>query len=131
MIAKAFDVTKPTPMTVYRGVDGMSLKMVNDIIQQEGVFKFGRDNYGATTSTSWHAPVSVQGFMHGYSDPSYADNHKVLFQIHQKSAIAIEHISGIKSEAELLIPKEAKFKVLNVSRWKGRKRVLIIELEEI
>lgn len=134
-IQKAYKDCQAEPVTVWRGITvtrDAALKMM----QEDGVFRLGIGNTPATSSSSHHIGVAVQHFMGGDGDPWDPDRMKVLFQIHQKSGIPIERISkfndkGSQNEGEILLPKDAQFRVVSVAKWEGRKRVLIIELEEI
>lgn len=130
-IQKAFAGAKPEPGTVYRGIQHLPEAVVKSWMENKGEFRFGKDNKGASTSTSWHAGVSVQRFMDGGDEPRNPKDYSVLFVIKHRSGIPIETISRVPHEAEVLLPADAKFRINKVSKWKGRERVLVLEVEEL
>lgn len=126
----------PEPCTAYRGVQNISQELLEKWISHtpDEPFRLGFHNNGATSSSAWHAGISVcrSAFMGGPHEPREGSGYKVLFQIHQKSGVPIETISAVGSgETEILLPKDAEFRVLRSARWEGRQRIVVIELEEI
>ncbi len=127
MYAKA----TPEPITTFRGIKNLPESTVNAMIRNDGVFRLGKNNTGATSSTA-HNPRTAKAFMWGDKDHPEESMHKVFFHLHQKSGVAIETISSCGvGENEVLVAREAEFKVVSIARMKGSKRVVIIELEEI
>lgn len=128
-IAKAFQNALREPGTAYRGIKDVPYKVVREWLQQDGTFRLGKGNAGATTSTAWHSGVSVTKFMGGTDDPE--SDYKVLFQIQHTSGIPIETISSTgAAETEILLPADAEFKIQRIARWEGKQRILVIELKE-
>lgn len=131
-LLKAFEKAHPEPGTTYRGIKNMPDAIIEKWLEHDGVFRLGKGNVGASSSTAWHAGVSVQHslFMGGTDDPS--SSYKVLFQIRHKSGIPIEKISAVgPGETEVLIPSDAEFRIKKIAKWQGKQRILVIELEEI
>lgn len=127
-ITRAFAKADVEPMTVFRGMHSLPKDVVESMINAKGgVMGLGRGNVGATSSTTWNVNVAVDRFAHG---PEDATAYKVVLQIHAKKTIPVETISSFSSENELFSSRDAKFRVLGAARWKGRKRVVVIELEE-
>lgn len=140
-IERAFKAGVPEPFTVFR-----SMTVPNDvaekIIQHDGVYRLGMGNKGATSSSTWHPEVAYN--WGGGGETRNSNNKHVIFIIHQKSGIPIEKISHFGksdsnisdhsvNEKEVLLPKDAEFKVLKSSKAEtpGGLHHLIIELEEI
>lgn len=131
-------------ITVYRGISlsehkfgaGGPWKLLQAMIENDGVFRLGNGNTEGTSSSAWHPDTSVS-FMGGMSDPTNHKDHtkgdyKVFFHIHQRSGMQIEKISSYgPEETEVLLPRDAQFRIRQVARWKGKERIIMIELEEI
>lgn len=129
-IKKAMSKAAPEAVTTYRGIQDVPMAVVEKWLANDGVFRLGKDNVGASSSTAWHPGISIHRFMGGEEDPRTGV--KVLFQIHGKSGIAVETISAVGAgEAEILFGREAEFRIKTVARWQGKKKVLLIQLEEI
>lgn len=129
-IQKAFEHVPPTPGTTYRGIRYLRREHVDAMLASD-VVRMGVNNTPGTASSAWHSQVAVR-FMAGEDDHASDAHYKVLFQIRQKSGIAVETISKAgRNETEVLLPKHAKFKVHSVARWPGKQRVLILDVEEI
>lgn len=131
-IQKAYGVATPEPGTVYRGIHSLPRAVIDKYTSSE-TFQLGKTG-GATSSTSWLIDVSIDSFMEGrYDHPSYAgEKYKILFVLNQKSGIPVETISAVGTdEHEILMKRDAKFRVTGLSRAKGTERILIVEAEEI
>lgn len=132
-IQSAFEKMHPEPGTTYRGLKDLRPEVINKWIEHEGTLRLGIGNVGATSSSAWHAGVSAQHglFMGGHAvDPK--STYKVLMQIRHKSGVAVEKISSSgEDETEVLLPIDAEFRIRSIARWQGKKRILLIEIEEI
>lgn len=136
-IARAFAKCTPEPGTVYRGLHSMDESFVNGMLENAGVIGLGRGNVGATSSSSWNVNVATAHFCHGIehgSDYSY----KVVLKIQSKTAIPVETISAFgknspqtNNECERFLSRDSKYRITGASRWKGKKNVLILEMEEV
>lgn len=146
-IADAFSKVRPEPGVVYRGLDSLDEATIKKWITwdhaKDGPFMMGRDNTEGTSSSTWLPKVAVENFMHGAQDSS---GYKAFFVIKQRCGIPIQDISRFKGdpssdgkdpsengigEAEILLPRDGKYRVNSVSRWVGTERTIIIELEQI
>ena len=127
-IYEAFKTATPEPGTVFRAIRGLDQRVVEKYMRSE-VFQLGRTG-GATSSTSWCLDASIDGFMGGNHDGGPHD-YKILFVLNQQTGIPIETLSGISSEREILLSRDAKFRVTGLSRPAGMKHVLVVEGEEI
>jgi hypothetical protein len=79
--------------------------------------------------------VSI-GFMNGTSDhPSYSRGEekkwKILYVLRQKTGVAVEHISSVPREREILMRRGTVFKTTGLSRLEGAERILVVEAEEV
>jgi len=129
-IHKAYEVATPEPGTVFRGIQSLPRAVIDAYMRGES-FALGRNNADATSSTSWCIDVSVDSFMGGRNDSS-SSSHKILFVLNQKTGIPVETISSVGSgECEVLMKRNARFRVTGLSRAAGTERVLVIEAEEI
>lgn len=122
-IARAFKQTPPMPGTVYRGVHSISEGTIAKMLAEDTI------EMGATSSTS-RSPGVANKFAGAASSHYSAGDYKVVLVLKAKSTIAIETISSYPEEKELLLPKEAKFKVTGRHRAAHNDHVLIIEAEE-
>jgi hypothetical protein len=129
-IQKAFGVATPEPGTVFRGITGLSRDVIEKYLTGE-TFQLGKAG-GATSSTSWLIDVAVDSFMGGRHDPASPAQYKILFVMNGKTQIPVETISSVgDGERELLMKRDAMFRVTGLSRAKGTKRVLVVEAEEV
>jgi hypothetical protein len=128
-IARAFQHVPPEPGTVFRGATDMPQEVIDAAMRGE-IVRFGHGNKGATTSTSWGTPIA-KSFMGGSYDSYGEGSYKVMYVIHGKTQIPIEHISSHEHEHEVLVSRTAIFRPVSVSKVDGCERVVIIELEEI
>lgn len=129
-IQKAFTVATPEPGTVFRGIGSLPKAVIEKHLSSE-TLQLGKTG-GATSSTSWMVDVSVDSFMQGKGDHYLGDQYKILYVLNQKSGIPIETISGIgEVEHEVLLKRDAKFRITGLSLAAGTKRVLIVEAIEI
>ena len=117
------------PGTVWRGIQGLPEAVVAK--HMEGaILQLGRKG-GATSSTSWNIDVSIDSFMGGPGDGS-PGAYKILYKINGKTQVPVETISAVgETERELMLSRDAVFRVTGLSRAKGRKYVLVVECEEI
>jgi len=116
---------KPSPCTVYRGLDELSDDTMRSFLNDD---KF---KMGATSSTS-RTPGIAMGFGGINPDGStVTTRNRVLLVLKQKHAVAVETISRHEDEDELLLHKDATFKVTNRYKAQGSKNVMIIEAEQI
>lgn len=129
-IQKAYGVATPEPGTVFRGIQSLPRAVIDAYMRSES-FSLGRNNADATSSTSWCIDVSVDSFMGGRNDAT-GGRHKILFVLNQKTGIPVETISAVGSgECEVLMKRDARFRVTGLSRAAGTERILVIEAEEI
>lgn len=131
-IEKFFETTKPTPGVVYRGI-GPSSKKPGGIHDDEMRAFLEQDEFvlGGTTSTTRNPSTAYSFGKIGAGYESAKTKNRVLLVLNQKSAVGVESISEVHSELELLMPKEAKFRITGRYQAAGEKNVLIIEAEEI
>jgi len=130
-IQKAFKVATPEPGTVFRGIQGLPYAVIEQHLRASGFIQLGKGNTGATSSTSWMIDVSVDSFMGGASDSYSKDQYKILYKINHKTGIPVEHVSSVGStEHEILLARDARFRITGLSRAAGTQRVLVVELEE-
>ncbi len=129
-IKRAFAKGRPEPGSSWRGIT-VPEATANKMIRNDGVHRLGNDNTPGTTSTSWRFGVARE-WSGGTSDPDEDDNKvRIKYLIHHRSGIPIDPISRNGGEDEVLIPADAQFRCLGISRLEGKKRVIFIELEEI
>lgn len=125
-LERFFEKATPTPCTVYRGMHGLPDDVMSKLLANPHF------EMSASTSTSRTPDVAMQsnfGNIHEYSQSS-TDN-RVLMILKQRTAVAVETISSVKHENELLIRKGTKFRVTGAYRAEGYKNVLILEGEEV
>ena len=133
-IQEMYEHATPEPGTVYRGIRNLPKNVIDRYLSSE-VFHLG-DAGPATSSSSWKIDVSIDNFMGGPTDDSSygAEKWKILFKLNQKTGVPVQHISSVgEGECEVLLKKDAHFRVTGFSRPEGRnrERILIIEGEEI
>ncbi len=128
-IQKAFLKATPEPGTVFRALHGLSRDTIRNHLESD-VVKLGKNNTDATSSTSWNINSSIDSFMGGRGDHAGSDQYKLLYVLKQKTGIPVEHM-GISHEHEVLMKRDAKFRITGLSRAQGTDRVLIVEAEEI
>jgi NAD:arginine ADP-ribosyltransferase len=115
--------TKATPdVMVYRGIHSVADADFKRFAS-ESEFRFD-----ASTSTS-RTPGVAMSF--GNIGSSSSSDNRVLFVLKQKHALAIEHVSGIETEDELLLHKSARFRVTSRHQAEDHRNVLVIEAEQI
>jgi SPP1 gp7 family putative phage head morphogenesis protein len=137
-IAAAFGPGRPEPTTVFRGIK-MRTKSAADKfkaqISSQETWGLGISGAGATSSTSLDLRVSEQeSFGGGPVDRERTGGMlSVFYKIRQHSGLPVEGISSVgRSEREILLSKEARFRTTGMHWVAGtNKTVLIIEADEI
>ena len=112
---------------MYRGLHDLSDESIRKFLATEIL------DMSATSSTSRTPGVAMQsnfGNISDYNRMSETSN-RVLMILKQRSGVAVETISQVKDEDELVLHKSARFKVTGMYRADGHRNVLIIEGEEI
>ncbi len=117
---------KARPMTVFRGIGGLSKEAVENILNTDVM---GQDAVGSSSRSQ----IVAEKFMR--DNRTGAKNaFGIMFRIKQKSAVGIETISDFGQEMELLLPKGLNYKVISKGIY-GNKipggNNWIIDLEEI
>jgi hypothetical protein len=136
-ITKALEESEAEPGTVYRGVHAIETSTVEGILtgaglDDDGTFRLGLGNKGATTSFSWSSDVARM-FGNDLSRDSrseYSTTWKILYQADGFSQVGIEHISQSPGEGELGFGVDAEFDIRGISRLKGTERTIVVELVE-
>lgn len=135
LVTQAFKHVEPEPGTVFRGIKlhgGIPQAIRDTIIEQfltMPEWGLGKAGVGATSSTSWNVDVAKR-FIGGDHDPPVGEA-RILFKLNGKTQIPIETISDFKSECELLLSRETRFRTTSIYRQAGCARVIVIEAEEI
>lgn len=101
------------PGKVYRGIDGLPPGVYNQLLQQEDI------TFQGTSSTS-RKPEAALKFATG--------NNAVMFEIKQRTAVPVEHLSSMSFEREFLVKDGTTFRV--VGRHRSPNGILILELVE-
>lgn len=117
-------------MVVFRGLKRLDRSTVDAILGQ-AEFELGKDGGRGTASTSWDPHVAIDRFMDGFGDHNAATGklYKVLFVLRQRSGIAVQTISEMREEREILVSRGVRFRTL--SRTRVNDRTVIIEAEEV
>ena len=113
--------TKPTPATVYRGIKHLDDWVVRKLMADEEFDML------ATTSTS-RTPSVAKSFG---NISTYGTSNRAFLILKQRSAVAVETISKVRDEDELVLHKSTRFRVTGRYKAEGMKNVLIIEAEEV
>lgn len=128
-IQRALDQAPAEPGTVWRGICNLREDVITKHLEN-GVLQLGQKG-GATSSTAWCIDVSIDSFMDGAGDGSPGAA-KILYKLHGKTQVPVETISSVgASERELMMKRDAVFRVTGLSRAKGRRHVLVVEAEEV
>lgn len=124
---------KTETITTWRGIDELSKDTIDRYLHNAGgVFGFGYEDKGASTSTSWNIDVSIDGFMSGPKDHSNSSQYKILYKVNGRSGVPVEMISSLgEGECEILFHRNTKFRITGLSRLKGTNRVLVVECDEL
>lgn len=93
---------------VYRGIGGLTGEDVRKLLAA-GEF----DMRGQTSSTSWQ-PAVAEGFERQNAQPG---RFGIVLKLKTRSGVAIETISEVTPERELLLRGDARFKVVRVTRY--------------
>lgn len=112
---------KPSPGVVYRGLNGLTEAQLQTLIDNDTI------TLGGITSTSRSFAVAGTNFATNVQYGSAVKN--AILVMHQHSAVSVEHVSSKKKEAELVLPRGTKFRVLK--RYAPNDKRLVIEMEEI
>jgi hypothetical protein len=107
----------------YRGIRFLSKKQFDEMLNEQII------QWDAPTSTSWH-PDNAKSF---YSE-RYGESHSIYYRIKpaaKTAGMAVEGISDVKSEHEILFGNGVKFRVTKVVRDTEFNRGAIMYLEEI
>lgn len=120
-IEAAFGKVQSQPGQIFRALKRVSKETIDALMSTDEINLLG------TSSCSRKARVSIDDFMGG----TYGSDYRVLFVIHQRSAIGVETISNVPQELELLLSKRARFKVLARHKATENAHCLIVELDEI
>jgi len=124
-------------LVVWRGMQDIPDKAFDQWLSGKD-FKLGQFGKQGTTSTSHDQRLAATDFAGLYpsggdewDDDGRTDSNKVLFKIRNKRGVPIESFSAFPTEREVLQPKDAKFRVLSVTRIKGLQHAFLIEAEGI
>lgn len=120
-LEEVFKYAKPVPGQVFRGIRNLPKNVVDQLMSQDTI------ELGGSSSSSRTADIAIEGFMGGTTGSGY----RAFFVIHSKSGVAIETISECKSENEVLISGQKKFKVLSRHVASDCAQCLIVEIEEL
>jgi hypothetical protein len=108
--------------TVYRGLTGLTKQQLDDLLALDVQV------WTVPTSTSWAPTVAADFYGRNL------DTYGVFLEIKtakRTSGLAVETISSVQSERELIYGSEARFKVTSVARDRARPKGVIVTLEEI
>jgi hypothetical protein len=142
-IQKAFDVVPPEPREVFRGIS-VPREVVKFYLENE-TWGLGHGGKGATSSSSWKMSVAFQSGFGGVDREDYQSGTlrkisysavSIIFKLKSKTGIAIQTISGVEDEKEILIKASARFRTTGLSWAKTKDKksddtILIVEAEEI
>lgn len=128
-ILKALKKAPAEPGTVWRGIQELPEFVITKHLEN-GILQLGKKG-GATSSSSWLIDVSIDSFMGGPGD-GRPGGFKILYKLNGKTQVPVETISSVgDTERELMLARDAVFRVTGLSRPKGRKHVLVVEAEEL
>lgn len=138
-IATAFTVCDSEPTTVFRGIQisGDRGRAFLEHYTSHEEWGLGTLGAGATSSTAWDLRISERGsFGGGPVDSARSggggDNISVFYKLRAKTGIAIETISQVPGETEILLSKNARFRTTGMHWVAGTKKtVLVIEADEL
>jgi SPP1 gp7 family putative phage head morphogenesis protein len=112
--------------TVYRGLSGLTKKQLDELLAGD------IQTWRAPSSTSWD-PNTAARFYAGEQTPE-PNTYGVFLEIKtatKTSGLAVETISAVKSERELIYGAGVRFRVLSVARDKMRANGVLMTLEEL
>jgi uncharacterized protein with gpF-like domain len=107
--------------TVYRGMHDLTRTQLEDLISLDEI------TVGAASSTSWEPSIAASFYRNG-------GGHHVFMEIKtakRTSGLAVETVSAVKSERELIFSGGTKFRVLSVARDKYFPDGYLMTLEEL
>jgi hypothetical protein len=123
----------PVRAPVYRGMQDLTAE---DIAAWVRAFKdkkpigLGFGDQPATTSASWSVEAAM-GFIRGHilfgGGPKYA----ALLEITNHRGVAIERISKVPEESEILLPRDLKVTIESIVPMENAKRTFIIKMRGI
>ncbi len=131
-ITRAYAQAAPAaPRTVYRTINlrGDVVGTFVEMHLEQEVWGFGRGGKGATTSTTW--ALGAFGSQSAPSGQWAGGSLKVVYKVKHRSGIAIQTISAVPGEKEILMSRNARFRTTGLSWGDKDRRLLIIEAEEI
>lgn len=128
-ITKGLAKLPGTNRTAYRGIGNLSGDTAPSFLEHD-VIGLGKGNTGATTSLSRSPDVAIDwGSVN--KDPWGGDTINVFYRLNTRTGVAVENISLHRSELEIMVSRNSRFRVTGLSRVKGTKRSIMIEADEI
>lgn len=134
---KSVHVRPVEDVVVWRGMHDIPDKAFDQWLGGKE-FRLGKMGKQGTTSTSHDQMKAAITFAEilpsdkdEWDDDGRADKNKILFKLRNKRGIPIETFSLFPEEREVLQPKDAKFRVLSVTRVKGMQHTFVIEAEGV
>lgn len=123
-IDQFFQLAQPTEHVAFRGITDLSDARMKDFLTQDHF------RLGATTSSSRTPSVA-----YSFAELRYNTANRIVLILKQRSGVAVETISSVPHENEILLPRHATFKITARYRAtienKDFPNALVIEAEEI
>lgn len=109
---------------LYRGIHSVSLTKLKELANAKEY------TIEAVTSTSWKPSTAMQFGREGTHDTENAVIFHYKLKPRASNKLAVERKSSNPGEGEVLLMHETKFKVVDAHQMEGRKRTLLLTLEE-
>jgi hypothetical protein len=132
LISSAIAKLPPITWSVYRGIRKVEAEDVARLVmlwEQKKPMGLGPSNKPAVTSTSWN-PEVAQLFLRWQWNPAKDDRYGIIFSIGgNHGGVAIEHISHLPRQREILIPQSTRFVIERIAPVEGEERMLVVTLK--
>jgi hypothetical protein len=123
----------PVRGVVYRGMQDLTAADIAVWVKawkEERPIGLGFGENPATTSASWSVDQAMK-FLHGHMFFGGGSKYAVLLEISHHRGVAIERISKIPEEKEVLLPRDLKVTIESIVPMEDRQRTFIIKMRGV